>query len=201
MHSILHHWACILIFDSHFIEYVFWWKFVCELSEIIFVFVFTSSHLFFESEMSDLFLGALGHYPLHHYIHCNETSLHVWLELIITFSSYIHCFAIILIITFDSSPLLHSLVIFLRWSIPGLIFSMHHCYISHYQFDLLHCLIIDILFTLDTLRSMAHELFYTCCILYKSVDPQFCPLPLAYILGVSPALNSYVSRPWSLCWA
>ena len=28
------------------------------------------------------------------------------------------------------------------------------------------CLLIDIIFTLGTLRSMAHEIFYTCCISY-----------------------------------
>ena len=26
--------------------------------------------IYFESKMSDLLLGALGHCPLHHYIHC-----------------------------------------------------------------------------------------------------------------------------------
>ena len=82
------------------------------------------------------------------------------------FSSYIHCFAIILVIAYDSSHSLHSLVLFLHRSIPGLIFPLHHSCISHYQFDLPPCLIIDIIFTLGTLKSMAHEFFYTCCILY-----------------------------------
>ena len=36
MHSILHHRACILISEGHFIEYVCCWEFVCELSEILF---------------------------------------------------------------------------------------------------------------------------------------------------------------------
>ena len=46
------------------------------------------------------------------------------------------------------------------------IFPLHYSCIYRYQFELLHCLIIDIIFTLGTLRSMAHELFYPCCILY-----------------------------------
>ena len=37
VHSILHHWSCILIFDSHFIEHVCWWEFICELFEIFFL--------------------------------------------------------------------------------------------------------------------------------------------------------------------
>ena len=35
----------------------------------IFFFVFTLSYIF-ENKMSDIFLGALGHCPFHHYIHC-----------------------------------------------------------------------------------------------------------------------------------
>ena len=47
-----------------------------------FLFVFTSSHIFFESEMSDLLLGALIHYPFHHYIHCwcDFTSCLIWVD-------------------------------------------------------------------------------------------------------------------------
>ena len=78
VHSILHHWACILIFEGYFIEYVCWWEFVCELSEILFFFVFTLSCIL--REMSDLLLGALGHCPFHHYIHCwcDFTSCWIW---------------------------------------------------------------------------------------------------------------------------
>ena len=78
----------------------------------------------------------------------------------------IHYFAIILIIACDSSHLLHPLVHSLNWPIPGLIFPLHHSCVSHYQFDLFHCLIIDIIFTWGAFRSMAHKLFYICCILY-----------------------------------
>ena len=36
---------------------------------------------------------------------------------------------------------------------------------------------------------------------YIFVDPQFCPLTIACILGVSPTPNFCMSRPWSPCWA
>ena len=94
------------------------------------------------------------------------TSLYVWFELITTF------FRIFIVsLSFSSLLVIHSirftpLVLFLHWPILGLIFFLHHSCASHYQFDLLHHLIIDIIFTLATFRSMAHEFFYTCCILY-----------------------------------
>ena len=37
VHSILHHWACILILEGCFIKYVCWWEFVCGLSDILFL--------------------------------------------------------------------------------------------------------------------------------------------------------------------
>ena len=127
-------------------------------------FVFTLSYLF-ESEMSGLLLGALGHCPFHNYIHCrcDFTPCMIWVDH--HFSSYIHWFAIILVIACDSSHLLHPLVHSLHWPIPNLIFPLHHYCVSHYRFDFLHCLIIDIIFILGALKSMAHEFFYTCCIL------------------------------------
>ena len=36
VHSILHHWVCILILEGRVIEYVCWWELVCELSKILF---------------------------------------------------------------------------------------------------------------------------------------------------------------------
>ena len=133
MHSILRHWARILISRGHFIEYAYCWEFVCELSEILSFFVFTLSY-FFESEMSDLLLGTLCHYPFHHYIHywCDFTPYLIWVDH--HFSSYIHCFVTILVITCDSSHSLHPLVLFLHWPIPGLIFPLHHSCVSHYWY-------------------------------------------------------------------
>ena len=80
---------CIVFF---IIECVYWHPMV--ISSIMFVgessyvsfprsflFVFTSSHLFFESEMSDPLLGALHHCPFHHYIYCwcDFTLCLIWL--------------------------------------------------------------------------------------------------------------------------
>ena len=44
VHSILHHWVCILIYEGHFIEYGCYWEFVCELSEILF-FLYSLYHI------------------------------------------------------------------------------------------------------------------------------------------------------------
>ena len=126
-------------------------------------FVFTLSYLF-ESEMSDLLLRTLGHCPFHFHCWCDFTPYLIWVDH--HFSLYVHCFTIVLVIACDSFYSLHPLVLFLYWPILDLIFPLHHSYASHYQFDLLHGLIIDIIFTLGTFRSMAHEFFYTCCILY-----------------------------------
>ena len=135
---ILHHWACILMFDGHFIEYVCWWEFICELFEIFFFFIFISSHLLLESKMSDLRIGALGYYPFHHYIHywCDFTPCLIWVDH--HSSLYVHCFAIILATAFDSFLSLHHLILVLQWPIPGLLPSLHHFYTSHYHFNLLH---------------------------------------------------------------
>ena len=58
------------------------------------------------------------------------------------------------------------LILFLHRPILGSIFPLHRSCVSHYQFDLPYCLIIDIIFTLGTLRFMVHELFYICFFLY-----------------------------------
>ena len=45
VHSIFHRWVCILISEGHFIEYVCWWEFVCELFEIFFS-LYSLCHIF-----------------------------------------------------------------------------------------------------------------------------------------------------------
>ena len=76
------------------IERVYWYLMVILSSIIVgeisyvsfqrsfFLFVFTSSHLFFESEMSDLLLRSLGYCPFHHYIHCwcDFTLCLIWVD-------------------------------------------------------------------------------------------------------------------------
>ena len=156
------YWYLMVILSSIFVDECSYVSF----PRSFFFFVFSLSHILLEREMSDLLLGALGYCLFHHYIHywCDFTPCLNWVDH--HFSSCIHCFTIILVIVCDSSYSLHLLVLFLHWPIPGLIFPLHHSCVSHYQFDLLHCLIVDIIFTLGTFRSMAHEFFYTCCILY-----------------------------------
>ena len=92
------------------------------------------------------------------------TSLHVLFEWIITHLRVI-CFAIILVLLLIH-PFCLTLVLLLRRPIPSLILPMHHPYTSRYQIIFLHCLVIVIMFTLGTLRAMAHEIFCTCCISY-----------------------------------
>ena len=129
-----------------------------------FVFIFV---VYFVSEMSDLLLGALGHCPFHHYVHswCGFTPCLIWdwsLLLLVLFCSII----IVLVFASDSSFSLH--LLFFSYSDPSrvwysLCIIITHLIISSICFT---CLIIDVIFTLDTLRSMAHGIFYTCCISY-----------------------------------
>ena len=91
--------------------------FVGESSYVSFLrsFFFLCIHfvMYFESEMSDLVLRALGHCPFHHYIHCwcDFTSCWIWADHHSSLCSSLHhhprfCFWFIIII----SPL----VIFLQ---------------------------------------------------------------------------------------
>ena len=121
--------------------------------------------VYFESEMSDFLLGVLGHWLFHHYVHCwcGFPSYLIWADhhyfSCSAFHHYPHfCFRFIIFIL----PFVPSL----QRPIPSLVLPLHHHYTSQYQFDFLHCLIIIIIATLGILRSMAHEIFYTCCILY-----------------------------------
>ena len=142
VHSIFHHWACILIFEGHFIEYVCLWEFVCELSNTLHSLY--SLYLFLEWETDNLLLG---HCLFNHYIHWwYEFTPYFdlsWLSFFFICSLFRHhthyCFQFI--------PFVSPLVLFLQQPIPSLLFSLDHSYTSHYQFDFLHCLIITIIFT------------------------------------------------------
>ena len=140
VHSILHHWACILIFEGYFIEYVCWWEFVCELSEILFFFVFTLSCIL--REMSDLLLGALGHCPFHHYIHCwcDFTSCWIWAN----HHSSLCFFASpsFLFFAFDSSSSSHPL--FEAYSDPFQVWYSLYITITHLIINLI-CFIASLL--------------------------------------------------------
>ena len=204
VHSILDHWVCVSISEGHFYR-------VCLLLRVrmwvlwdSMLFVFALSYLF-ESEMSDLFLRTSSHCPFHHYIHywCDFTSCLIWVDHHL--SSYIHCFAVIFVIAYDSSIRFTLLVLFLHWPIPNLTFPFHRSCISHYQFDLPHCLIIDIIFALGILRSMAHRIYYTCCISYMRAwvfyhwvfEPSFPSFLLSYYPSLRYVLCLTTTlRPW-----
>ena len=66
-----------------------------------FFFVFTSSHLFLESETSDHLLRALGFVLSIITFIIDVTSLRILISVDHYFSLYVHCFTIILAIAFD----------------------------------------------------------------------------------------------------
>ena len=74
--------------------------------------------IYFESEMSDLLLGALGHCPFHHYVHCwcDFIPCLIWVDHYSSLCYLFHhhsrfCFSFILFIS--------SLILFLQWPIFG----------------------------------------------------------------------------------
>ena len=160
------------------------------------LFVFT----FFKSKMNDLLLGTPGHCLIHHCIHywCDFAPCLTWVDH--HFSSYIHCFTIIFVIACDPYHSLHPLVLFLHWPIPGLIFPLHHSCASHYQFDLLHRLIIDIIFTSGTLGPWLtsfsiHVAFYTWGHGFFIIGYLGLIFPHFYYLIILPYVTSHVLRP------
>ena len=99
-----------------------------------FVFIFI---VYFESEMSDLLLGALGHCPFHHYIHCwcDFTPCLIWVDhySYLCYLFHHHPRFRFWFIIFTSR-----LILFLQQPISSLILYSHHHYTYHYQFILLH---------------------------------------------------------------
>ena len=114
----------------------------------------------------DLLLRTLSHCHFHHYIHywCDFTSCLIWVDH--RLSSYIHCFAVIFIIAYASPHSLH--VLFSPYSNPSRVWYSLRTIIIHLIISsvFLHCIIIVTMFTVGIFRSMAHKIFYTCCILY-----------------------------------
>ena len=165
VHSVLDHWVCILMFGGHFYR-------VCSLlgvcmwalrDPMLFVLL---CHIYFVREMSDLLLRTPSHCPFHHYIHywCDFTSCLIWVDHHI--SSHNHCFVVIVIVACDSSHSLH--ILFSPYSDPSRVRYLLRIIITHITISscCFICLLIDIIFTLGILRSMAHGVHYTCCISY-----------------------------------
>ena len=169
-----------------------------------FFFVFTLSYLF-ESEISDLLLGTLGHCHFHHYIHywCD---FHFMFDLgrsplFFTYSLFrYHFYRYLWFILFPSH-----LILSLQRPISGLMLISHHHSTYHYQFILLH---------LSPYRHHIHVRhpqvrgswdYYTCCISYMrawfSDHWVFESSFLSFLLPYPPSLR-YIPclkttlRPW-----
>ena len=173
---------------SFSIEYLYWplkvpfvlvsclWEFICELSR--------DSHLLVSILCT---LHARDKWPfLRDSRSLSSPSLHtlvIWLFSMTWFewiSAHSFSFDLFVHLTVFHSPCLHC-SLFISIYIPRSIFSTHHSYTSHQQFEILHFFffIIDILildsffltdiFILGILRSMIYETFCTYCILYMSV--------------------------------
>ena len=93
--------------------------------------------VYFESEMSDLLLGALGHCLFHHYVHCwcDITPCLIWVD---HYSSLCYLFHHHPRFRFWFIIFTSRLILFLQQPILSLILSSHHHYTYHYQFILLH---------------------------------------------------------------
>ena len=120
----------------------------------------------FVREMSDLLLRTPSHCPFHHHIHYwrDYTSCLIWVDHHL--SSHIHCFVVIVIVACDSSHSLH--ILFFPYSDPSRFRCSLRIIITHVTISSFCsiCLLIDIIFTLGILRSMARGVHYTCCISY-----------------------------------
>ena len=116
-----------------------------------------------------------------------------WFEWISTYSFSFDLFVPLMVFHW---PCLHC-SLFISIYIPCSIFSTHHSYASHQQFDILHLFyfIIDTfildsffltdIFILDVLRSMVCLTLYTYCILYTRVWD--------FIIGIiEPSFHSFL---------
>ena len=122
--------------------------------------------VYFESEMSDFLLGALSRCPFHHYVHCwcDFTPCLIWVD---HYSSLCYLFHHHPQFRFWFIIFTSRLILFLQQPISGLILSSFHHYTYHTISSFCFiCPLIDIIFTLVILRSMAHKIYYTCCISY-----------------------------------
>ena len=199
MCSIFYHWVYMLMFEGHFIEYVCWWEFVYELSKTLHS-LYSFFHMFREWDEWPSFMSSrsLSLPSLH--------SLLMWLPFIFDLSGS----SLILVFCVSSSSSLSFLIRHFHFTSYSFLTTTHfrvwyslciiiiHLIISLICFI---CLLIDIIFTLGSLRSMDHGIFYTCCISYMRAWVMFIgylglvslhfyhPITLAYIM-------SCVLRPW-----
>ena len=183
-----------------FIEYVRYWEFVCELSKIpCYLYCFVISICERDEWPSPKDSESLSFPSLH--------SLLMWLHFMFDlgrsplFFTY-SLFAIVFIVACDSS---HSLrVLFSPYSDPSQVRCSLRIIITHVTISSFCsiCLLIDIIFTLGILRSMAHEVHYTCCISYMRAWVLIIGyLSLVFFRFYHPITLAYVtSRVLRLPW-
>ena len=200
-HTHTHRYIHTHTFEGYFIEYAYWWEFVCDLLESPFS-LYPLCYILLSIRDECLRLGTLGHYPLYHLIcwwcgfsTCSNLS---WSS----FISSIHGFIIISIITFDPFySCHHHILLSHRCTLQAsLILSSHHSYTFHYRFNFRYFPFITTKLALDTLRSMVHKILYTYAFLYMRVWVLiFGHLNLVflhfYYLITLAYVTSYVLRP------
>ena len=164
MYDIFYHWVCISMFKGRFIGYVYWWEFICEHPE-----TFHSSYsfccMFWEwDEWSSLRSSESLSIP-------SLCSLLTWPPFIFDLSRS----SLVLVFYASSSSSFHfyfiifipPLIPFLQWPHLRVWYPLRaiiiHLVISSI---FLHCIIIVTMFTVGIFKSIAHDIFYTCCILY-----------------------------------
>ena len=193
---IFYHWVCILMFEGHLIEYVCWWEFVCELSDTLHTLCSFYCIFWKQDEWPSLRSFGLLSLP-------SLRSLLMWLHSMSNLS-----LSLLLFVLFVSSSSSFSLlVLFFSYNNPSRVWYSLRIIITHITISsfCFICLIIDIIFTLGILRSIAHGIYYTCCISYMRAwvsnhwvfEPSF-PLFLSpYHLGLRyvPCLKTTL-RPW-----
>ena len=160
---IFYHWVCISMFEGHLIEYVCWWEFVCELSETFHV-LYSSYCIFWErDEWPSLRSSGPLSFP-------SLRSLLIWLHSMSDLSWSLLLFMLFVLSLSSFSLLIHyfhftsySFLTATHLRFDTLFASSLHITISSFCFI---CLLINIIFKLGILRSMAHGIYYTCCISY-----------------------------------
>ena len=131
-YNVFLHWVCVWILRFTFIEFIYWWEFVCEIFETLFS-LRPFSYIFFSArdEWPSL-RGLQVIVPSIVSFIDDVTFLHVLIWVDHHSFHLLFVTTITLIITFDPSHLFCPPILLLQWSISSLNFSLHHSYTSHY---------------------------------------------------------------------
>ena len=161
---IFYHWVCISVFENRFVGCLLigvrmWASRDLSFFVFILLYVLRARWVAFSEE-----LWVIVHSIIVFVI--DVISFHIWFERIIT-RSRILCFIIILVSLlfhhFHSTP--YSVLTVTSFFGFGTLFASS-LYVSSSVWFFLHCIIVVTMFTVGIFRFMAHEVFYTCCILY-----------------------------------